>query len=76
MLPIPPLDGSKVIAGLFGSVHCIGMCGGIVIAYSSTKVDQQMGYWKQTFAHLSYNFGRVTTYIILGALFGFAGKIL
>lgn len=60
-----------------GSVgHCIGMCGGIVIAYSSTKIDKQANYWKQTFAHLAYNFGRVSTYTILGALFGFSGKVL
>ena len=60
-----------------GSVgHCIGMCGGIVIAYSSSKIDQQTSYWQQTFSHLAYNFGRVTTYTILGALFGFAGKVL
>lgn len=60
-----------------GSIgHCIGMCGGIVVAYSSTKIDQKTNYWKQTFAHLSYNFGRVTTYTMLGALFGFAGKVL
>ena len=60
-----------------GSVgHCIGMCGGIVIAYSSTKINQKTSYWQQTFAHLAYNFGRVSTYTILGALFGFAGKVL
>jgi sulfite exporter TauE/SafE len=60
-----------------GSVgHCIGMCGGIVIAYSSTKLDQKTSYWQQTFAHLSYNLGRVSTYAVLGALFGFAGKVL
>ena len=46
-----------------GSVgHCIGMCGGIVVAYSSTKIDQQTSYLQQTSAHLAYNFGRVTTY--------------
>ena len=60
-----------------GSVgHCIGMCGGIVVAYSSTKIDQKSNYWKQTFAHLAYNFGRVTTYTLLGALFGSIGKVL
>ncbi|GIT97427.1 sulfite exporter TauE/SafE family protein [Sulfurovum sp. TSL1] len=60
-----------------GSVgHCIGMCGGIVVAYSSTKIDQRTSYLQQTAAHLAYNFGRVTTYAILGALFGYVGQVV
>lgn len=60
-----------------GSVgHCIGMCGGIVVAYSSSKINPQSSYWTQTASHLAYNFGRVTTYAILGALFGFLGQVL
>ena len=60
-----------------GSVgHCIGMCGGIVVAYSSSKIDQKDSWAKQTIAHLSYNFGRVTTYAMLGAVFGLLGKAI
>jgi hypothetical protein len=60
-----------------GSIgHCIGMCGGIVVAYSSSKIDQKSSYAQQTFSHLSYNFGRVTTYAILGAIFGYLGQVL
>jgi sulfite exporter TauE/SafE len=60
-----------------GSVgHCIGMCGGIVVAYSSSKIDQTSTWSRQTLAHLAYNFGRVTTYTILGAMFGMIGKVI
>lgn len=60
-----------------GSVgHCIGMCGGIVVAYSSSKIDQRTSYLQQTAAHLAYNFGRVTTYAILGAVFGYVGQVV
>ncbi len=60
-----------------GSVgHCIGMCGGIVVAYSSSKVDHASSWRHQTLSHLAYNFGRVTTYTILGALFGLVGKVI
>ena len=60
-----------------GSVgHCIGMCGGIVVAYSSTKIDHKSSYLHQTASHLSYNFGRVTTYTILGGMFGYLGQVL
>ncbi len=60
--------------GSFG--HCIGMCGGIVVAYTSTKIDNKWSKAKQSFAHLSYSFGRVATYMILGALFGFIGGVV
>jgi len=59
--------------GSFG--HCIGMCGGIVIAYSSTKVEQHWDKKQQTAAHLLYSFGRVFTYSILGAIFGYIGGV-
>ncbi len=59
--------------GSFG--HCIGMCGGIVIAYSSTKVQNQWSKSQQSFAHLLYSFGRILTYAILGAVFGYLGGV-
>ncbi len=54
--------------------HCIGMCGGIVIAYSSTKIDQNSSWFRQSISHLAYNLGRVATYTILGLIFGALGK--
>ena len=59
--------------GSFG--HCIGMCGGIVIAYSGTKIDQKWGKTKQAISHLFYSFGRILTYITLGAIFGYLGGV-
>lgn len=59
--------------GSFG--HCIGMCGGIVIAYSSTKVHTAWSKTTQTAAHILYSLGRVVTYALLGALFGFLGGV-
>ena len=61
------------ILGSFG--HCVGMCGGIVIAYSSTKVQGNWNKSKQTFSHILYSFGRVITYTLLGAIFGFLGSV-
>jgi sulfite exporter TauE/SafE len=59
--------------GSFG--HCMGMCGGIVIAYSSTKVEDSWSRAKQALAHLLYSSGRIFTYTILGAMFGFLGGV-
>ncbi len=59
--------------GSFG--HCIGMCGGIVIAYSSTKVDSGWHRGKQAAAHLVYSLGRTLTYTVLGFIFGYLGGV-
>ncbi len=59
--------------GSFG--HCIGMCGGIVIAYSSTKIDEGWSKQKQSLSHITYAMGRVSTYALLGAIFGFIGGV-
>jgi sulfite exporter TauE/SafE len=60
--------------GAFG--HCIGMCGGIVIAYSSAKIDNKWSNFMQGLAHLTYSFGRITTYVMLGAIFGTLGGVV
>ena len=59
--------------GSFG--HCIGMCGGIVIAYSSTKVRDDFNRSRESLSHLLYSFGRITTYALLGAIFGALGGV-
>jgi len=56
--------------------HCVGMCGGFVIAYTTAKVDPSKGkLWGST-AHLAYNLGRITSYALIGALFGYLGSIM
>ncbi|WP_349678295.1 sulfite exporter TauE/SafE family protein [Sulfurospirillum sp. UBA5727] len=54
--------------------HCIGMCGGFVMAYSSAKIDTSASSLRQFFAHLSYNFGRISSYTVLGMIFGGLGS--
>ena len=64
---------SIAFLGSFG--HCIGMCGGIVLAYSTIKIEPASSKVTKTIAHLLYNFGRVLTYTVLGALFGAIGGV-
>ncbi len=64
---------SIAFLGSFG--HCIGMCGGIVLAYSTIKIDPQSSKISQSAAHLLYSFGRVLTYTVLGAIFGALGGV-
>ncbi|QQL50250.1 sulfite exporter TauE/SafE family protein [Mucilaginibacter ginkgonis] len=58
--------------GLFGSVHCIGMCGPLVFAVSCFHRN----WWRVIFDKLVYNFGRICSYTFLGLLIGFIGKQL
>ncbi len=68
---------SIITIAFLGSVgHCIGMCGGIVIAYSSTKIDPNASKISQATAHLIYSLGRITTYTLMGAIFGAIGGVL
>ncbi|MDB5144977.1 MAG: hypothetical protein JWQ66_3690 [Mucilaginibacter sp.] len=58
--------------GLFGSVHCIGMCGPLALAIPSF----QSKWWLIVSDKLLYNIGRVISYSFLGLLVGFLGKQL
>jgi sulfite exporter TauE/SafE len=58
--------------GLFGSVHCIGMCGPLALAIPSFQTK----WWLIVSDKLLYNMGRVITYSFLGLLIGLLGKQL
>jgi uncharacterized protein len=58
------------LIGLFGSMHCIGMCGGFVAMYS---LKSPSAAWSLPY-HLLYNLGRITTYSILGGILGYIGS--
>ncbi len=65
---------SIAFLGSFG--HCVGMCGGIVLAYSTIKIEPQSSKVSKSTAHLLYNLGRVSTYSVLGAIFGALGGVV
>jgi sulfite exporter TauE/SafE len=65
---------SIAFLGSFG--HCIGMCGGIVLAYSNIKIDASNTKSFKIISHLLYSFGRVFTYTVLGAIFGAIGGVV
>lgn len=56
---------SALIFGLLGSVHCMVMCGPIAMVLPKGK---------HFFNQVSYNFGRITSYLIIGGIFGLIGK--
>ncbi|MDR0408503.1 MAG: sulfite exporter TauE/SafE family protein [Campylobacteraceae bacterium] len=63
-----------LLAALSGSAHCIGMCGGFVAAISAHKINKDTPFGKQFFLHFIYHFGRISSYALLGAVFGFLGQ--
>ncbi len=60
-----PVLAAAVLAGLLGSVHCIGMCG--AFAASCTRARGGLAAWHA---------GRLATYTALGAVTGAAGRLL
>ena len=60
------------ILGLAGSLHCAGMCGPLALALPATG-SGRVGY---VTGRLAYNFGRITTYALLGVVFGLLGRSL
>ena len=59
--------------GVLGGVHCLGMCGGIVGAISVSHAQSASPAWPRL---LAYNLGRMSSYVIAGALAGLVGAAL
>ncbi len=58
--------------GLLGSLHCIGMCGPLAFSLPSLK----QGWLNVIVDKLSYQFGRILSYCLLGVLTGIVGRQL
>ncbi|MGQ9654366.1 MAG: urease accessory protein UreH domain-containing protein, partial [Thermodesulfobacteriota bacterium] len=62
-----------LLVGLAGSLHCVGMCGPIVLAYSlqvdragQTLLSARVGIGH----HVVFHAGRILSYMVLGAVAG------
>jgi uncharacterized protein len=60
------------LAGLAGSMHCVGMCGGFACALGADPRGAA-ATWRR---HLVYHAGRLTSYCFLGAMAGQLGAWL
>lgn len=59
--------------GLFGSLHCVGMCGPLAIAFTDRPHRNTM---EKLYHAMSYNVGRTLTYALIGSLFGLLGSMM
>lgn len=56
------------IIGLFGSLHCVGMCGPVMITFMGPK-QSKSGF-------TMYHAGRILTYVFLGLILGLVGATI
>ncbi len=63
---------AALLAGFFGSTHCIGMCGAIVVLFEQQK-SAGMRRWLR---RILYNSGRLGFYVLLGAIAGSASAVI
>ncbi|HEY1025493.1 MAG TPA: sulfite exporter TauE/SafE family protein [Sphingobacteriaceae bacterium] len=65
------LTALAFFTGLFASLHCVAMCGPLMMALPfSGRTAWYILLWQR----LLYQAGRILTYAVLGALMGVAGK--
>ncbi|AGF57533.1 plastocyanin domain-containing protein/cytochrome c biogenesis protein CcdA [Clostridium saccharoperbutylacetonicum] len=67
------------VVGMLTSIHCVGMCGGIVLTQSLSKnsiVNENQNKFKALIPAILYNSGRVTSYTIIGGVVGALGSVL
>ncbi len=61
------------VVGLITSLHCVGMCGGIMLSQTITnKSTSKMEAMKPA---LLYNLGRVAAYTLIGGIIGAIGSV-
>ncbi|MGO9085011.1 MAG: sulfite exporter TauE/SafE family protein [Candidatus Sulfotelmatobacter sp.] len=71
--------GVMFMLGLVSSLHCVQMCGPIVLSYSVavSQLQKDVSPVPPLLRnHLAYNAGRILTYSLLGAIAGVAGGTL
>ncbi|MEJ2455521.1 MAG: sulfite exporter TauE/SafE family protein [Candidatus Thiodiazotropha sp.] len=65
------------VVGLLGGAHCAGMCGGIVGALTFGLPEKIRNHFTHTLPYqMGYNFGRITSYVVAGAIMGGLGMLL
>ncbi len=64
---------SAFVIGILGSGHCLGMCGGITSMLTSALPTNSS--YSKTLLVICYNFGRIFSYSLIGAIVGFTGSV-
>lgn len=62
-MDIAPL-GTALLMGFLGSLHCVGMCGPIMLILPFQRLEG----WKKLLGILLYHFGRISVYAAMGLI--------
>lgn len=62
------------LVGLLTSIHCVGMCGGIMLTQSLT-IKKTENKFQALMPSLQYNLGRMVSYTIIGGIIGAIGSV-
>jgi sulfite exporter TauE/SafE len=62
--------------GLVTSVHCVAMCGPLVLTYAVRCDDESLGIGRRMLPHLAYQSAKVLSYVAIGAILGAIGSVL
>jgi sulfite exporter TauE/SafE len=68
----PTLFASMFAVGLATSVHCISMCGPMVVTYA-VKTDGQSRWTSRITANVAYQIAKLASYLIVGLALGAIG---
>ena len=70
-------SGLILLIGFLASFHCVGMCGGLVVTYTTRYqaigIEARPGL---SALHLQYNLGRLISYTVVGGILGGFGSFL
>lgn len=66
--------GLLFLVGLLTGFHCIGMCGGFVVGYTTRGATA--GIRRTLWPHLAYGFGKLLSYGLMGGAFGALGSVI
>lgn len=65
--------GLLFLVGLITGFHCIAMCGSFVVSYTAKNAAEGKS---SHVSHVWYGTGKIISYTLLGALFGFIGSLI
>jgi sulfite exporter TauE/SafE/copper chaperone CopZ len=65
--------GMIFAVGLLTGFHCVGMCGGFIVGYTTSAGQKSKLH---ILSHLAYGFGKTISYTLLGGAFGFLGALI
>jgi sulfite exporter TauE/SafE len=61
--------------GLVTSVHCVAMCGSLVLTYA-VKDDTTGPWYRRMMPHAAYQSAKIVSYVVVGVLLGLVGAAL